>query len=132
MYGFLNQGAKDLLKMQGRVRRTKRLRLSRRFRQRIYWRDSGKCVYCDEDVAFADATMDHVTPLVHRGRNRSKENIALSCLRCNQAKAQLTLEDPGDLSPDALWMRFEKTVKDAQTRKGHYCEWVAAHYQSPM
>src|SRR3990167_5492836 len=99
MYGFLNQGAKDLLKMQGRVRRTKRLRLSRRFRQRIYWRDSGKCVYCDEDVAFADATMDHVTPLVHRGRNRSKENIALSCLRCNQAKAQLTLEDPGDLSP---------------------------------
>ena len=74
--------------------------------------------------------MDHVTPLVHKGRFRAKENTVLSCRACNNKKAQLIMEDLGDLSPEQLWIKFDRTVKDAQSRKGHYREWVTEHYDT--
>lgn len=128
MYGLISQGARELLQLQSRPKRSKRIRLSRRFRQRIFWRDKGLCVYCENPVKFADATMDHIIPLVHRGKSRSKENIGTACASCNKQKAQLMLATPGDLSPEMLWLKFDKTVKETETRRGHYCEWVAAHY----
>ena len=129
MYGLLNHGLKDLLLRQSRPRRSKRLRLSRRFKQRIFWRDGGKCVYCEQPLAFKDATMDHVTPLVRRGQFRSKENIVTACYDCNKIKAQLMLENLDDLSPEALWVKFKKTMNYAQSRQGHYCDWVSERYQ---
>jgi 5-methylcytosine-specific restriction endonuclease McrA len=131
MYGLMSHGLHELQRLQARPRRTKRLRLSRRFRQRIFWRDGGKCVYCERPVAFKDATMDHVQPLVRQGKFRSKENIVTACRNCNQKKDNLVLENLDDLAPDALWMKFDKTVRDTKTRKGHYCEWVTTHYDNP-
>lgn len=127
MYGLLNHNARELIATQQGMRKTKRVRLSRRFKQRIYWRDGGRCVYCDRVVAFKDVTMDHVTPLTKRGSNRSKENIVTSCKLCNKRKGSLELETLDDLSPEALWMKFDKTVRDAQTRKGHFAQ-IASTY----
>ena len=124
MYGFLNKGLKDLLAIQKTGKRSRRKRLSRRFRQRIFWRDGGKCVYCEQPVEFAKATMDHVSPLVGGGHSRSKENIVTACRNCNNKKAQLVIDDLQDLAPDALYMKFYHTTKTVATRKGHYPEYI--------
>ena len=130
MYGFISTVARELLHLQARPRRSKRLRLSRRFRQRIYYRDGGKCVFCDNNVKFADATMDHVTPLVKLGKSRTKENVVLSCKSCNQKKGPLELEALDDLSPYALQDKFYRITESLKKRKGRYCEWVTTHYDT--
>lgn len=127
MYGFVNTGIRELIGLQTSRRGTKRVRLSRRFRQRIYWRDGGCCAYCGKAVSFKQATIDHVVPLVQRGKNRSKENIVTACKPCNDKKGQLTLDELGDLAPESLWLKFQKATETAQRAKGSYPEWVAAH-----
>ena len=120
MDGFQSQGIRELLDIQRRQKRTRRIRLSRRFRQRIFWRDGGCCVYCDRPVRFLEATMDHVTPLTRRGSNRAKENVVLSCHECNNLKGQLVADELGDLAPEALWLKFKRACEDAHMRKGKY------------
>lgn len=128
MYGLINSGLRDLLGLQTGVKPSRRKRLSRRFRQRIYWRDKGRCVFCERQVKFADATMDHFNPLVGRGAARLKENIVLSCRSCNQKKGPLTQEVPDkDLTPDSLAYKFWLTARDTRDRKGSYCDWITAH-----
>lgn len=117
---LLNYGLRELISNQRGGKRTKRVRFSRRFKQRIYWRDGGCCVYCDRPVAFKDATMDHITPLVHGGKNRSKENIATSCKPCNRAKGPLELETMDDLAPDILWVKFDRMCEQTANRKGSF------------
>ncbi len=117
----------ETARFTGQFRKTKRVRLSRRFKQRIFWRDGGKCVYCDKSVAFKDATMDHVTPLTKRGKNRSKENIVTACKGCNKAKGPLELEVLGDLSPEQLWVKFARMTELTAKRQGHFRE-VACVY----
>ena len=85
-------------------------------------RDLGCCVYCDKPVAFKDITMDHVVPLTKRGSNRSKENIVTSCKACNKAKGPLELETLDDLSPEALWVKFQRVTEQIAKRKGHFTE----------
>lgn len=128
MYGLLTHGAKELLGLQKQTRGTRRIRISKRFKQRIYWRDNGCCVYCDKSVKFEDATLDHVMPLVRRGRHRSKDNMVLACRPCNKAKGPLVMDDLGDLAPEQLYMKFQRTVEKAQQRTGCYRDWVRAHY----
>ena len=120
MYGLINTGLQDLLDIQKRQRRTKRVRLSRRFRQRIFFRDNGHCVYCGNPVRFLEATIDHVQPLTKLGKNRAKENCALSCRKCNNEKGPLVMDDLGDLSPEALCAKFHRACESVQTRKGLY------------
>ncbi len=122
MYGFSTHHSRELMAIQRGTRKTKRVRLSRRFRQRIFYRDGGRCVYCDKPVAFKDATMDHVVPLTKRGNSRSKENITLSCKACNKAKGPLELETLDDLSPEALWVKFQRVTEQMAKRKGHFTE----------
>lgn len=122
MYGFVNTGLRELMALQKGQRRTKRVRLSRRFRQRIYWRDGGCCVYCEKPIAFKDATMDHVQPLTQRGKNRSKENIVTACHRCNDLKGPLVMDKLDDLSPEALWVKFHRMVELTEKRKGSFTE----------
>ena len=120
MDGFQSHGIRELIEVQRRQKRTKRIRLSRRFRQRIFFRDNGHCVYCDKPVKFLEATMDHVTPLTHRGKSRDKTNIVLSCKLCNTLKGPLVMNDLGDISPEALWLKFEKVCESIRKRKGMY------------
>lgn len=112
----------ETARFTGQLRKTKRVRLSRRFRQRIYWRDSGKCSYCGNPVPFKDVTLDHITPLTKRGQSRSKENLTVSCKPCNRAKGPLELQSLDDLSPEALCVKFQRVVETTAKRQGHFRE----------
>lgn len=122
MYGFINQGIKELITIQRGQKRTKRVRLSRRMRQRLFWRDSGRCVYCDKALKFSEMTVDHVQPLTQKGNNRSKENMATACLSCNTKKGPLVMQDLEDLSPWSLAQKFSHVTELAEKRKGSFIE----------
>jgi 5-methylcytosine-specific restriction endonuclease McrA len=122
MFGFNSHGMRQLADIQRGPKRSKRKRLSKRFRQRIFWRDGGECQYCGVKVPFKDATMDHVTPLVKRGGNRAKENIVLACAGCNKTKGPLVMDDPGDLAPEILAVKFMRVTETTAKRKGRFRE----------
>lgn len=127
MFGFQTSGVRELLGNQRGPRRTKRVRVSRRFKQRLFWRDQGLCQLCEKPVTFEEATLDHVHPLTRGGKNRAKENIIIAHPKCNALKGSLVIEDLDDLAPDALWNKFDQTVRRASNTKGHYPDWIAAH-----
>ena len=86
-------------------------------RKNIWIRDKGTCAYCGNKVRMSEFTFDHVTPREHGGTTRW-ENIVVSCLPCNQRKANRTPEQakmrlrtkpvkpkslPGTVSPLLRW-----------------------------
>lgn len=48
----------------------------------ITTRQGGKCAYCKKKTKM---TIDHIIPLIQGGRH-SKENVQMTCARCNSAK----------------------------------------------
>lgn len=62
---------------------------SKAFRQEVYDRDGGACVYCG---SVDDLTLDHKTPEMHGGDN-STDNLQTACRRCNAQKRDLTHEE---------------------------------------
>lgn len=108
MLDFLNAGFLELLRFQRSNKRIRGRRKRKRFKCRVYWRDKGICQYCDKKVPFVEATLDHVTPLVHGGSDTQKENFVIACGPCNKAKAQLILEFLDDLEPLRLAEKFQR------------------------
>lgn len=127
MFGFQSQGIRELLGHQAGSKRTKRVRVSRRFKQRVYWRDGGICQLCEKPVTFAEATLDHVHALTRGGKNRAKENMIIAHRKCNDIKGPLELQELDDLDPAALGFKFYEVTKRAKEAKGHYVQWAAAH-----
>jgi 5-methylcytosine-specific restriction endonuclease McrA len=69
--------------------------------QKFHKRGGGLCWYCGVRVALDPrakdganrlATVDHQTPLT-RGGDDSPENRVTACFRCNQEKANMTVEE---------------------------------------
>jgi len=58
-------------------------------RDRIYARDRGRCFYCNQQVPYEAATLDHRTPRSQGGKSNDR-NLVLCCLLCNRAKADRT------------------------------------------
>lgn len=58
-------------------------------RARIYRRDRGRCHYCGDRVPENKGTLDHRTPR-SKGGKANEQNLVLSCLVCNHAKANMT------------------------------------------
>lgn len=53
----------------------------------VYARDGGKCRYCGVELAYEDATVDHIKPKSRGGRaGKNSKNGALSCKPCNARK----------------------------------------------
>ena len=50
------------------------------------------CPYCLKQYPIKEATKDHINPL-SRFHDKSKENIVLSCKKCNGEKGALTAEE---------------------------------------
>lgn len=67
-------------------------------RENIYKRDNFECVYCG-DSKQRTLTLDHVVPQSKGGRD-SWDNLVTACRRCNQEKADLTLEEYGKQIPE--------------------------------
>lgn len=108
MLDLISSGLMEYLRYQRKMPKMRGRRKRRRFKQRIYWRDRGICAYCDKPVRYVDSTLDHITPLVHGGSDRHKENFCICCASCNKAKAQLMLEILDDLEPEKLREKFIK------------------------
>lgn len=58
-------------------------------RAKIYERDGWKCVYCGSEYKL---TIDHMIPVSIGGTNRN-ENLQTCCISCNNAKANLSLDE---------------------------------------
>jgi 5-methylcytosine-specific restriction endonuclease McrA len=54
-------------------------------RNGIFERDEFRCVYCGEQFAADELTLDHVQPRVHGG-DRSEGNLVTACKACNTRK----------------------------------------------
>lgn len=63
-------------------------------RHYIYARDGWVCQYCGERFKASELTFDHVLPRSRGGRT-TWENIATSCIPCNQRKEDRTPEEAG-------------------------------------
>ena len=61
----------------------------RLWRQCIKLRDGNRCVYCGSTE---NLTIDHVRPL-SKGGETNADNCVAACLRCNQAKGSLDLDE---------------------------------------
>lgn len=111
MLDLISSGLMEYLRYQRKMPKMRGRRKRRRFKQRIYFRDRGICAYCDSKVRYVDSTLDHVTPLVHGGSDRHKENFVISCADCNRKKAQLMLEVLDDLAPEKLRLKFAEAYE---------------------
>jgi len=63
-------------------------------RKALYRRDGSMCLYCGEQLAQDEWTIDHVLPKSQGGKT-TWENCVVSCQNCNSTKANRTLEQAG-------------------------------------
>ncbi len=61
-------------------------------RRNVYRRDTGRCQYCADRLAFDESTLDHVVPRRLGGRS-TWENLVLACRPCNQRKGGRTPDE---------------------------------------
>jgi 5-methylcytosine-specific restriction endonuclease McrA len=61
-------------------------------RQRVFERDDYRCVYCGQQFAADELTVDHVEPQL-RGGDRSDGNLVTACGPCNTLKGHRRLSD---------------------------------------
>jgi 5-methylcytosine-specific restriction endonuclease McrA len=61
-------------------------------RRRIFERDDYRCVYCGQQFAPDELTLDHVEPRV-RGGDRSDGNLVTACGGCNILKGHRRLSE---------------------------------------
>lgn len=61
----------------------------------LYYRDHGKCMYCEKQLMLRDVTCDHVLPESKGGRF-SWDNIVVACQACNLEK--------GSALPKGKWV----------------------------
>ena len=90
-------------------------------RKRIFERDEFRCVYCGEQFAADELTLDHVQPRV-RGGDRSEGNLVTACKACNTLKGHRRLSvflHDSAASRDHffrhavhVWPRLLRTVRD--------------------
>lgn len=61
-------------------------------RRNVFLRDKHRCQYCYKQFSNKELNLDHVIPK-SRGGKTTWENIVLSCIPCNQKKADRTPEE---------------------------------------
>jgi 5-methylcytosine-specific restriction endonuclease McrA len=72
-----------------RIKEVVRLR-----RESLYYRDHGRCAYCEKPLTISELTYDHVVPQ-SQGGGSDWENVVAACPSCNSNK--------GDARPVGQW-----------------------------
>ena len=66
---------------------------ARLLKKTSWWQDKlkqGLCYHCGKKFKSVDLSMDHLTPLA-RGGKTGKNNVVVSCKKCNKEKSFKTL-----------------------------------------
>lgn len=84
----------SVLRLNHRVRVTRRFHHVPFSRTNIYLRDKNCCQYCARRLPSSELTLDHVIPVSQGGR-KDWENIATCCFECNRRKGGKTPEQAG-------------------------------------
>ena len=89
-------------------------------RNQIFERDGYRCVYCGEQFAADELTLDHVQPRVGGG-DHSEGNLVTACKACNTLKGHRRLSQYLHESADArrhflerathVWQRLLRIVE---------------------
>lgn len=66
----------------------------RLYRESLFYRDHGICMYCEKPLKISEVTFDHYIP-ESAGGEKTWENIVCACARCNSAK--------GSSEPVGIW-----------------------------
>lgn len=66
-----------------------------RYRQLLIRRDGSTCFYCRTSLTH-DFHIDHKTPVVKGGARHDIDNLALSCVQCNQEKHNKNIDEYRD------------------------------------
>ena len=92
----------------------------------IFTRDEFRCVYCGEQFAADELTLDHVQPRV-RGGDRSEGNLVTACRGCNTLKGHRRLAEFLSAEPvarkhffalaTAVWPRHLRAVEEQLARR---------------
>jgi 5-methylcytosine-specific restriction endonuclease McrA len=80
-------------------------------RNRIFERDGFRCVYCGNQFAPEELTVDHVQPRV-RGGDHSDGNLVTACSACNTLKAHRRVAEflRADLAARESFFRYATHV----------------------
>jgi 5-methylcytosine-specific restriction endonuclease McrA len=78
-------------------------------RNQIFERDGYRCVYCGEQFAPDELTLDHVQPRI-RGGDRSEGNLVTACMGCNTRKGHQRLSQFLHAEPVARHGFFQRAV----------------------
>jgi 5-methylcytosine-specific restriction endonuclease McrA len=79
-------------------------------RNQIFERDGYRCVYCGEQFAADELTLDHVEPRV-RGGDRSEGNLVTACMGCNTRKGHRRLSQFLHENPEARRIFHERATQ---------------------
>jgi hypothetical protein len=95
-------------------------------RARIFARDGFRCVYCAQQLAEAQLTLDHVQPRM-RGGDQSDGNLVTACRACNALKGSqpawsfLARQDELRANflqyADGVWDRHRRAIVEAARRR---------------
>ena len=102
-------------------------------RMNIYMRDDWTCQYCVKKKSARELTFDHVVPRCQGGKTTWR-NIVTACRKCNDKKADLSLEQAGlklfktPEKPKWLSQKMIITVKHIPKEWEPYVDMESFHY----
>lgn len=74
----------------------------RRIKKELLRQQKGACVFCGFRLTIDSATIEHMTPLSRNGGN-GKDNLGLSCAKCNADKGSMTASEFKSHLGDTRW-----------------------------
>lgn len=92
-------------------------------RKNVYIRDGYRCQYCDKRFPSSELNIDHVVP-TSRGGKTTWTNTVLSCVACNDKKANRTPEEAG------MTLIRQPQVPSAEDVRRGYLRRVMSHIRT--
>lgn len=98
----------------------KRQPLSKRTRFSVFTRDGFTCRYCGKQSDTVPLVVDHIIPVCQGGTN-DIENLATSCVDCNQGKAGKTIAQHAPNETDRLRLAQDMHEQRAAALSAKIC-----------
>lgn len=93
------------------IERVPRDKQYRQWRAVLFDMHAGRCFYCDEEVSYNEATIDHQVPIIKEGSG-DLDNLVMACYPCNSSK--------GGRMPTADELERAKFIRDRYNGPRNY------------